>query len=79
MSKSKNYAFKQRILIKETIECIKETIRDNENINVKKLIATLHVNPPFISKEKSMDYIEDMKRARQININTKGEVALCHY
>lgn len=78
MSKVKKYKFNQRILIKETINCIKRTISDNENINVKKLIAILHVNPPYISKDKSMQYIEDMKRSGQIDINKKEEVTLCH-
>lgn len=73
----KKYPFKQRILTKETLERIKQTIRDNENINVKKLIAMLHVNSPFIKKDKAMVYIEDMKRAGQIDINKKEEVTLC--
>ena len=77
MEKPKNYAFKQRILTKETLESIKQTISDNENIDIKKLIAILHVNPPFIKKDKAMQYIEDMKRAGQIDINKKEEVTLC--
>ncbi len=78
MQKNKDYPFKQRNLIKQTIECIKQTISDNKDIEVKKLISMLHVNPPYISKDKAMQYIEDMKRSGQIDINKEEEVTLCH-
>ena len=77
MSK-KEYPFKQRIIISKTLEYIKQTIKDNKGIQIEKLLASLHVNPPYLTKERSMDYIEDLKVVGQIKINENGEVSLCH-
>ena len=71
------YPFRQRNLITQTINVILHTIVKNDGIQIEKLIAKLHVNPPFCSNETAAKYIKDMATDGKIKIDKAGRVFLC--
>lgn len=75
---AKNYPFKQRVLTTETIKYILKTIKENKGIELFKLLAMLHINEPFIDKDKAIEYLKDMEKSGHINVNEETkEVELC--
>ena len=63
---------------KQKLTIILQTIKNNTNIKTEDLLAKLHVNPPFITKDKALEFLEDLKKVGKIKITKKGEVSLCH-
>lgn len=72
-----DYPFKQRNLITQTINTILHTIKNNDGIEVEKLIAKLHVNPPYSSNETSAKYLKDLATDGKIKIRKDGRIFLC--
>jgi len=76
MAKSKMLNYWESVKAEE-INKILNTIKDNKNIKIESLIPKIHVNPPFISKDKAFSYLEDLKYDGKIIVNSKNEVSIC--
>ncbi len=68
------YDRRRERIIKE----IKNLIKENKGIDLFKLLAILHVKPPYIDKSKGTEYLKDMEKAGLITVNEETrEVKIC--
>lgn len=56
---------------------IKTKIKDNKDIKLSILISKLTVEDPFMSRDKAIRILEDLRNAEQIAVSDDGEVTLC--
>lgn len=56
---------------------IKEKINENKDIKLIFLISKLTVEEPFMSRERAIKILEDLRNAGQINVNQDGAVSVC--
>lgn len=56
---------------------IKEKIKDNKDIKLIFLISKLTVEEPFMSRERAIKILEDLRNAEQIQVTADGVVSVC--